>query len=61
MHPVEVLLLPVGWALRNRRPDEAASIASASELATGNRIALSSPTRLRQRDTVRVPACDHGR
>ncbi|HEX3489897.1 MAG TPA: YbhB/YbcL family Raf kinase inhibitor-like protein [Streptosporangiaceae bacterium] len=44
MHPVEVLLLPVGWALRNRRPDEAASIASAPELATGNRIALTSPS-----------------
>ena len=44
MHPVEALLLPVGWALRNRRPDEAASIASAPELATGNRIALSSPS-----------------
>ena len=42
MHPVEVLLLPVGWALRNRRPDEAASIANAPELATGTRIALTS-------------------
>jgi Raf kinase inhibitor-like YbhB/YbcL family protein len=44
MHPVEVLFLPIGWALRNRRPDPAASIASAPELATGNRIALSSPS-----------------
>ncbi|MDN3358551.1 YbhB/YbcL family Raf kinase inhibitor-like protein [Actinomadura sp. DC4] len=44
MHPVEVLLLPVGRALRNRRPDEAASIANAPELATGNRIALTSPS-----------------
>jgi phosphatidylethanolamine-binding protein (PEBP) family uncharacterized protein len=44
MHPVEVLLLPVGWALRNRRPDEAASIASAPELATENHIALTSPS-----------------
>jgi Raf kinase inhibitor-like YbhB/YbcL family protein len=44
MHPVEVLFLPVGWALRGRRPDEAASIASAPGLATGNRIALASPS-----------------
>jgi len=44
MHPVEVLLLPVGRALRNRRPDEAASIANAAGLATGNRIALTSPS-----------------
>jgi hypothetical protein len=44
MHPVEALLLPVGWALRNRRPDEAASIANAPELATGNRITLTSPS-----------------
>ncbi len=43
MHPVEALLLPAGWLLRNRRPDEAASIASAPELATGNRITLTSP------------------
>lgn len=42
MHPVEALLVPVGWLLRNRRPDEAASIASAPELATANRIALTS-------------------
>ncbi len=43
MHPVEALLLPVGWLLRNRRPDEVASIANALELATGNRITLTSP------------------
>src|SRR5262249_47491274 len=43
MHPVEALLLPVGWLLRNRRPDEAASIANAPELATGHRITLTSP------------------
>jgi Raf kinase inhibitor-like YbhB/YbcL family protein len=44
MHPVEVLFLPAGWALRHRRPDEAASIANAPELGSGNRIALSSPS-----------------
>jgi phosphatidylethanolamine-binding protein (PEBP) family uncharacterized protein len=43
MHPVEALLVPVGWLLRNRRPDEAASIANAPELATGNGITLTSP------------------
>jgi len=42
MHPVEVLLLPVGWALRNRRPDEAASVANAPELQTENHFALTS-------------------
>jgi Raf kinase inhibitor-like YbhB/YbcL family protein len=44
MHPVEALLLPVGWILRNRRPAEAASIASAPELTSGQRIALTSPS-----------------
>jgi Raf kinase inhibitor-like YbhB/YbcL family protein len=44
MHPVEVLLLPVGWALRSRRPDEALSLARAPELQTGNRVALTSPS-----------------
>jgi Raf kinase inhibitor-like YbhB/YbcL family protein len=44
MHPVEVLLLPVGWALRNRRPDESASLAHAPELQTGNRFTLTSPS-----------------
>lgn len=53
MHPVEVLLLPIGWALRNRRPDVAASIANAPELATGNRIALTSPS---FRDGQVIPA-----
>jgi hypothetical protein len=43
MHPVEALLLPVGWLLRNQRPTEAASIANSPELATGNRITLTSP------------------
>jgi phosphatidylethanolamine-binding protein (PEBP) family uncharacterized protein len=53
MHPVEALLLPVGWALRGKRPDEAASIANAPELATGTRIALASPA---FRDGQVVPA-----
>jgi phosphatidylethanolamine-binding protein (PEBP) family uncharacterized protein len=52
-HPVEVILLPVGWALRNRRPDEAASVANAPELATENRIALTSPS---FRDGQVIPA-----
>ncbi|OIJ64065.1 YbhB/YbcL family Raf kinase inhibitor-like protein [Streptomyces mangrovisoli] len=53
MHPVEVLLLPVGRLLRNRRPDEAASIANAPGLATENRITLTSPA---FRDGQVVPA-----
>jgi Raf kinase inhibitor-like YbhB/YbcL family protein len=53
MHPVEVLLFPVGRVLRNRRPDEAASIASAPELASENRIALTSPS---FRDGQVIPA-----
>jgi phosphatidylethanolamine-binding protein (PEBP) family uncharacterized protein len=44
MHPVEVLLVPVGRLLRNRRPDEAASIANAPGLATEHRITLTSPS-----------------
>ncbi|ODU02260.1 MAG: hypothetical protein ABS81_18245 [Pseudonocardia sp. SCN 72-86] len=43
MHPVERLLVPLGRALRNRRPDESRSLANTPELATANRIALSSP------------------
>jgi Raf kinase inhibitor-like YbhB/YbcL family protein len=53
MHPVEVLLLPFGWALRNRRPDEAASIANAPELLTDNRIELGSAS---FRDGQVIPA-----
>lgn len=53
MHPVEALLFPVGRALRNRRPDEAASISNAPGLATANRIALTSPA---FRDGQVVPA-----
>lgn len=53
MHPVEVLLIPVGKALRNRRPDPAKSIAEAPELATANRIAVTSPSFL---DGQVVPA-----
>lgn len=44
MHPVEILLLPLGWALRGRRGDEAASIANAPELASQNRMELTSPS-----------------
>jgi phosphatidylethanolamine-binding protein (PEBP) family uncharacterized protein len=53
MHPVDVLLRPLGWALRNRRPDEAASLANAPELATGNRLTLTSPS---FRDGEVIPA-----
>lgn len=53
MHPVEALLFPVGRLLRNRRPDEAASIANAPELATDHRITLTSPA---FRDGQVVPA-----
>ena len=44
MHPVEVLLTPLGRAFRNRRADETASIANAPELATENRITVASPS-----------------
>lgn len=43
MHPVEVLLVPLGRAIRNRRADETASLANAPELATANRLTLTSP------------------
>lgn len=44
MHPVEVLLTPLGWAFRAKHADAAASIAARPELATPNRLALSSPS-----------------
>ncbi len=44
LHPVEVLLTPLGRAFRNRHADSTASIANAPELMTENRIALSSPS-----------------
>lgn len=44
MHPVEILLFPLGRALRGRRADATASIANAPELASDNRIALTSPS-----------------
>ena len=44
MHPVEILLVPLGWALRGKRPDEAASITHAPGLATANRMTLASPS-----------------
>lgn len=43
MHPVEALFVPLGRALRKRRPDEALSIANAPELTTGGRLTLTSP------------------
>jgi hypothetical protein len=43
MHPVEVLLVPLGKALRNRRADEALSISHAPELATEHHLAVASP------------------
>ncbi|MFJ3488247.1 YbhB/YbcL family Raf kinase inhibitor-like protein [Leifsonia aquatica] len=43
MHPVEALFVPLGRALRKRRPDEALSLANAPELTTGDRITLTSP------------------
>lgn len=58
MHPVEALLFPVGRLLRNRRPDETASIANTPELATPHRIALTSPA---FRDGQVVPAKHCGR
>lgn len=44
VHPVEVLLVPLGRAFRNRRADEGASIANAPEFASENRFALTSPS-----------------
>ncbi|GGF27796.1 YbhB/YbcL family Raf kinase inhibitor-like protein [Subtercola lobariae] len=44
MHPVEVLLVPLGLAFRGRRGDEAASFSHAPELATDTRLTLTSPS-----------------
>jgi Raf kinase inhibitor-like YbhB/YbcL family protein len=43
MHPVEILLVPLGRVFRNRRADVTASLANASQLATENRIVVASP------------------
>lgn len=43
MHPVEVLLTPLGKAFRNRHAEEKARISRAAALQTANRISLSSP------------------
>lgn len=43
MHPLEVLLTPLGKGFRNRRADETASISHAPAFATGNHFILSSP------------------
>lgn len=43
MHPVEVLLFPIGWALRNRRADDTLSFTNSPEMATENHITLNSP------------------
>jgi phosphatidylethanolamine-binding protein (PEBP) family uncharacterized protein len=44
MHPVEVLLVPLGKAFRNRRADPDASLANAPELASSTRLSLTSPS-----------------
>ncbi|GAA5200315.1 YbhB/YbcL family Raf kinase inhibitor-like protein [Microbacterium jejuense] len=44
MHPIEVLLTPLGRAFRNRRSDESASLSLAPELATDTRLHLASPS-----------------
>lgn len=43
MHPLERLLLPLGRALRQRRPDPATSLANAPELAGPETITVTSP------------------
>jgi phosphatidylethanolamine-binding protein (PEBP) family uncharacterized protein len=43
MHPIEVILSPLGRAFRNRRADEARSVTSSPALATSQRFTLSSP------------------
>ncbi|HEY1529969.1 MAG TPA: YbhB/YbcL family Raf kinase inhibitor-like protein [Galbitalea sp.] len=53
MHPVEVLFIPLGKALRKRRGDEALSISHAPELATDTHLTLSSPG---FRDGEEIPA-----
>jgi phosphatidylethanolamine-binding protein (PEBP) family uncharacterized protein len=42
VHPVEVLLTPLGWAFRNRHADESTSISNHPGLASTTRITLSS-------------------
>ncbi|MCU1414869.1 MAG: YbhB/YbcL family Raf kinase inhibitor-like protein [Microbacteriaceae bacterium] len=44
MHPLEVLLFPLGRAFRNRRAGEAASLANSPELTTDTHFSLTSPS-----------------
>jgi phosphatidylethanolamine-binding protein (PEBP) family uncharacterized protein len=44
MHPLEVVLTPLGKAFRNRRSDESASIANSDGLATPNHFSVTSPS-----------------
>ena len=58
MHPVEMIRHPLGWALRNRRPNEGASITRAPELASETRFTLTSPSLA---DGTVIPAKHCGR
>ena len=58
MHPVEMILQPLGWALRNRRPNEGASTTRAPELASETRFTLTSPSLA---DGTVIPAKHCGR
>lgn len=44
MHPLEVLLVPLGRALRGRRAEESQSLSHAPELTVATRFTLSSPS-----------------
>lgn len=44
MHPIEVLLVPLGRAFRNRRSGDAASITNSPDLATDAHFAVTSPS-----------------
>ncbi len=56
MHPVEVLLFPIGWALRNRHADDALSVTNSPELATDDTMTLTSPN-FTEGDTIPARHC----
>lgn len=58
MHPVEVLLTPLGKLFRNRKADESQSVSHAPELAAAARLTLTSPSFA---DGTEIPAKFCGR
>ncbi|MTD59395.1 YbhB/YbcL family Raf kinase inhibitor-like protein, partial [Amycolatopsis pithecellobii] len=59
MSPLEILFLPLGWALRGKRADAGLSVARAPELATENRLELTSDA-FRDGEVIPAKHCGFG-